>query len=273
LGAGEVEELRHHGAEGTARHDDRPFGAKRAARADGDRGGERLQEGDPWLHPAPVDQDRLNRLRDAVAANPLRAVARYQPDDERTNHRDQYHPEAERVARRGNERCLPALVEEEIGEQPDEPEQHQGDAGAQDPDADSKRGDQDHAWRDEKVAEFGWGVLAKEAAKSFQQASLDGAARACYPRDGCTHVSPCPCPASPSDAAASGPIRPSSAASAWTRRGPVDWSCARWTSDSSRSTAAPRSVSRTSTWRRSTRLRWRSTSPCASARSSSSTVL
>ena len=59
LGVGEMEELGEERAEGAAGHDDRAFGAERAAGADRDRRGERLQDGDPRLDPAAVEQDRL----------------------------------------------------------------------------------------------------------------------------------------------------------------------------------------------------------------------
>ena len=45
-------------------------------------GGKRFEQRDFRLNPAAPDQDRLERLRNAVAANFFRAVARHQPDDQ-----------------------------------------------------------------------------------------------------------------------------------------------------------------------------------------------
>ena len=54
------------------------------------------------LDPAALDQDRLDGLRDAVAANPLRAVARHEADDEAADHRHQNLQPAKMVARGRN---------------------------------------------------------------------------------------------------------------------------------------------------------------------------
>ena len=92
----EVEELREERADRAARHDDRALRAERPARADRDRGGDGLQDRDLRLDPAAADQDRLERLGDAVAADLLRAEARHQADDERAHDRDEDAPTAPR---------------------------------------------------------------------------------------------------------------------------------------------------------------------------------
>ena len=83
LGAGQMEELRDQRSERAAGHDDRPFGAERPARADRDRGRQRLEQRDLRLDAAAVDQDRFDRFGNAVAADALRAVARHHADDQR----------------------------------------------------------------------------------------------------------------------------------------------------------------------------------------------
>ena len=55
---------------------------------------------------AAADQDRLQRLGDAVAADVLRAVARHEADDQAADHRDQDAQDAEVVA--GRRRPAPA---------------------------------------------------------------------------------------------------------------------------------------------------------------------
>src|SRR6266705_3419679 len=77
-----MERLAEQRAERPSRHDDRPFGAERPPGPDGNGGGQRLEHGDPGGYPALPDQNRLERLRDAVATDPLGAIPRHEPDDE-----------------------------------------------------------------------------------------------------------------------------------------------------------------------------------------------
>ena len=81
LGGGQVEQLRDHGAERAAGHDDGAFGAERSAGADGDGAGERLEDRHLGFHLAAVDQDGFDGFGNAVAADALRAVARHESDD------------------------------------------------------------------------------------------------------------------------------------------------------------------------------------------------
>ena len=62
----------------------------------GDRRGERFQDSDLHIEPAASEQDGLDRLRDAVAADLLAAVTCYQPDDEGADHWDEHSGDAER---------------------------------------------------------------------------------------------------------------------------------------------------------------------------------
>ena len=66
-------QLREQRAERAAGHDDRPFGAERSADADRDRRRQRLEHRDLRLDAAAADQDRLDGLGDAVAADPARS--------------------------------------------------------------------------------------------------------------------------------------------------------------------------------------------------------
>ena len=78
-------------------YDDRSLRAERPSRADRDRRRQWLEERELRLDPAAVHQDRFDRLRDAVPANPFRAVARHESDDQPADDRDADH---ERVAER-----------------------------------------------------------------------------------------------------------------------------------------------------------------------------
>ena len=121
--ARQPEELRDHRAERAAGHDDRSFGAERPARADGDGAGERLEYGDLRLHLAAVDQNGFDGFRNAVAADAFRAIARHQADDQRPRDGNQHLPKPQVVARGRDQRGAPALEEEQVGEQADQPQQ------------------------------------------------------------------------------------------------------------------------------------------------------
>jgi hypothetical protein len=116
-----MQQLRKQRTDRTAGHDDRPFGAERATASD--RNGRRqwFQDSHLWFDAAAVDQDGLDRFRDAVSTDALRAVARHGPDDQRAADRHQDFPGAEMVAGRRGEIGAPALEEEQIGKEPDQP--------------------------------------------------------------------------------------------------------------------------------------------------------
>ena len=75
-------QLREQRADRAAGHDDRAFGAERAAAADRDRRGQRLQQRDLGRQPALAVEDRLDRFGNAVAADLVGAEPRHQPDDQ-----------------------------------------------------------------------------------------------------------------------------------------------------------------------------------------------
>ena len=80
LCSAEMETLGKERTEGSARHDDRPFGTKGTASADGDGGGQGLKQCHLELDAAAAQQDGLERLRDAVTANLFRAISRHESD-------------------------------------------------------------------------------------------------------------------------------------------------------------------------------------------------
>ena len=80
------EELARERAQRAARHDDRALSPERAAAADRDARGNRLQHRHLGRHPALVEQDRFNRLRNAVSTDLLGAVACHQTDDHAADH-------------------------------------------------------------------------------------------------------------------------------------------------------------------------------------------
>src|SRR6184192_654892 len=135
-----MERLAEQRAERPARHDDRPLGAERPAGPDGNGGGQRLEYGDPGGHAALPDEDRLERLRDAVTADSLGAVPRHESYDEAPDDGDQQRPETQAVASGRDEAAVDRVVIEQVGEEPDEPQQRQGDEGADHADQRGHRG-------------------------------------------------------------------------------------------------------------------------------------
>jgi len=69
----------------------RPLGAERAAGADRDRRRQRLEHRELRLDAAAVDQDRLDRFGNAVAADPLGPIAGHESDDEADDGDDDDH--------------------------------------------------------------------------------------------------------------------------------------------------------------------------------------
>ena len=137
-----------------ARHDDRAFGAERPARSDRDRRRKRLQNRQPRLHFAAVDQDRFERFRNAVPANALGAVSRHEADDQAAGDGDQHREPAEMVSRRRNQHRAHAPVVEDVGEKPDQAQQRPCDERAQDADADRQQRNRNHARRGGEIAQL-----------------------------------------------------------------------------------------------------------------------
>ena len=149
-----MEKLRNQRSDRAAGHDNRPFGAERAARTDCDRRRQRLEEGDLRLDAAPVDQDGLDGFRDAMPADALRAVPRHDADDERAGDWNEDHEWSQRVRRRSDRRHAQALVEEHVGEKADERQEGQCDPGADDADHDREGPDRQEARRRREVGEL-----------------------------------------------------------------------------------------------------------------------
>ena len=117
-----------------ARHDDRPLGPEGPAGADGDRRRERFEHRNFRLYLAAADQDRLQRLRDTVAPDPVRAIPRHQSDNQTADHRDEDHARSQVVLRRADEGKRKMLIEEEIGKEADELQEDNCHHGADGPD-------------------------------------------------------------------------------------------------------------------------------------------
>src|SRR6185312_7476936 len=153
LGIADRQHLRDQGADGAAGHDDRTFRAERPAAADGDRRGQRLEDGDLPVQPAAAEEDRLDRFGDAMAADLLAAIACHQADDQRAGHRHQ----GRRQAKRGlAEREVAQGEAAEIGDIGAEADQVEQDDAAEDTggaDDDGEPGDHQHARIGGEVAE------------------------------------------------------------------------------------------------------------------------
>jgi hypothetical protein len=84
-------QLPDHRAQRAARGDDWALRAERPARADRDRGRQRLEEHHLRRHAALVEEHLLHRLGNPVPANRLRSIARDEPDENRSDNRDDDH--------------------------------------------------------------------------------------------------------------------------------------------------------------------------------------
>src|SRR4029077_5304870 len=108
LRARKVKKLGDHRAKGAAGHDNRTFGSEWSTGADGDRGRQRLEERNLWLHAAAIDQNGLDGFRYSVASNALRTVSRHDPDDQGTGDGDENAVDTQVVADRRNHRRAPS---------------------------------------------------------------------------------------------------------------------------------------------------------------------
>src|SRR5262249_18337197 len=122
-----MEQLRDHRAKCTAGHDDRPLRAERAARPNGNRRGDGLEDRDFWLHTAAVGQDSLDRLGNAVAGDPFRAITRHCTDNQGAANRYKNAVDAEMVPCRRDESGVPTAKIAKISEKADQAEESEGD--------------------------------------------------------------------------------------------------------------------------------------------------
>ena len=90
-----VKKLGDQRTESPARHDDGAFRAEGTSRADGNSCGNGLKDGQSRLNLGSAQKNGLNRLRDAVAANLVRAKPGHQPHNQPANHRYKNYPEAQ----------------------------------------------------------------------------------------------------------------------------------------------------------------------------------
>ena len=94
---------------------------------------------------AAVDQNRLDRLGDAVAADPIRSVPRHQADDQRADHRNHNDERPEMVANGRHRSGREPAVEEDVREERDQREEDLRHVRGHDADTDGDRRDHDHA--------------------------------------------------------------------------------------------------------------------------------
>jgi hypothetical protein len=161
FGAGEVQELGDERAHGAAGHDDRPFGAERPAGADRNRRRQWLEQRDLRLDAAAVDENRFDRLRNAVAADPARSVAGHQADEQRAGHRDGDDPWTDVGGLRRDQGSADTLEEEQVREQPDQRQQRFREVGADDAEDEREAGDRQQARRGREIAQLAGDVARR----------------------------------------------------------------------------------------------------------------
>ena len=128
----DVKDLSGQRAKRAAGRDDRSLRAERTARADRDRGRNRLEKEHARGNAALAVQDALHHLRNSMPANRRGAVARHQPDDDRAANGDRDdEPRIVRAeSRRGEVGGEPA-EERRVGHESDEADQQlRGECGA-----------------------------------------------------------------------------------------------------------------------------------------------
>ena len=91
-----------------------------------------------------MNENRLDGLWNAVAADAIRSVARHQPDEDRANDRHENHERSEVVLRRRGERETEPLEKEKICEEVDELQQPGGNVRGEHSDDNRQTGDWKH---------------------------------------------------------------------------------------------------------------------------------
>ena len=149
-----MELLSNQRAQGPARHDNGALGSERAAGANGDRGGEGLKKSDFGLNSAASEEDGLQCLGDAMTANFFRTKAGHEADDDGSDDWWQDRPKAEVIVlgqgRGGGE----AVVESEIGDGGNQPQQQPCHEGGDGPDGGGERREQENAAVGGEIRQF-----------------------------------------------------------------------------------------------------------------------
>ena len=107
-----------------AGRNDRPFRAKRSTSADGDRGGNRLQDRDSSRDAAVSLQDLLHGFGNAMSSNRPRSKARHQAHHNSTDRRNDDHQEPQVIGGRRDEIRRNASVKTQVRKKSNEP--HEG---------------------------------------------------------------------------------------------------------------------------------------------------
>ncbi len=146
--------LRENRTERSARHDDRPLSAERTTGADTDRRRNRLQQGNIRVDAAAPGEDRLYGLGHAVTTDLLRTEPRHDADHHTaTDWSAQNQPPRMVLRSWCHQVDGPSLVENEVRDQPDQPQQAPRRGRRQRADGKCQRRGQQHAPVDREVCE------------------------------------------------------------------------------------------------------------------------
>jgi hypothetical protein len=104
-------------------HDNRKFRPEWAAGANGNGGGDWLEESDLGLNQTPAEQNRFERFRNAMSADFFRAISRHESDDERAGDRRQNYPDTEMIVNERAELGRKTLKENQVRDFRDEPKE------------------------------------------------------------------------------------------------------------------------------------------------------
>ena len=135
-----------------AGHDDRTLGAERAAGAYADCRRNRFQHSNFGLDSTAIGQDGLDRLGHTVTTDLLRPEPRHYTDHQTAGDGcTQHKPPRMMLSSRGNQIDGPALVEDQVSDQPDQPQEAPGRSRCQRADGGGERCHQQHSPIDHEV--------------------------------------------------------------------------------------------------------------------------
>src|ERR1039457_2809024 len=123
--------LRKDGTKRASSYDNRSFRTEWAAGPDGNGRRERFEDRHFGRNTAATEQNGFEGFGNAMPANFFRTKPRHQSDDERANHRHQRYPITQMISLRNCRGGGKAVIEGQVGDGGNQPNQGIGDQGAE----------------------------------------------------------------------------------------------------------------------------------------------
>ena len=121
--------------DGTARLNNGSFRSEGSPSADRNRRGDRLQNRNPWLNTAAIDQHCFHCLGNSMALDLGGSILRHEADNDSANHRHHDDPRTKMIISGAVKGKNKAMIEDDIGKQADQIVKQIRDKACQKPDS------------------------------------------------------------------------------------------------------------------------------------------